>query len=209
MAKIIDEEYWDNYKEPTKFSKFFEKLLKTPVDRHLLYAIGIGIAAFVNVYFLITLTTEDFLMRKILDNTFGQLHLEFAFTDLVANDILNAWGSSGIERVILSTCANFIIMAAYILILVSLLLLITRRLKGKLQKFGLRMIFLPLIAGIFNIIGNTLLLIMLMNASSISLILPLITSISGIIKYSFVIASIVCFFVEIILFIFLYIKEHR
>ena len=210
MAKIIDEEYWDKYKEPTKMSKFFEKLLKKPEDRHLLYLIAIGIVIYVNVYFLITLTTEDYLKSQLYLNTaFGQINLEFAFTDLLANSILAAWGSLGIQRVIFATCANFLIIASYILILVSLLLLIARRLKGKLQKFGLRMIFLPVIAGIFNSTGNILLLVMLINASSISLIIPLITSISGIIKYGFIIASIVFFIAEIIAFVLIYIKEHR
>ena len=208
MAKIIDEEYWDNLKEPTKLRAFLNKLLSTPDLSTILIAIGICIAAFFWAYFLVTLPTEDYLKSF---SVYGQFSLEFGWTSQNVDIILTDWGIEGSTRVIYATIANFVIMASYIVVFIGLIILATRLFteKKKIQNIGLDMVFLPIIAGIFNTIGNIFMILMLSSGASISPIFPFVTSLCGVVKNGLIIASFTVFIIEIILYIFLYIKEHR
>ena len=208
LAKIIDEEYWENLKEPTKLMVFLNKFLNTPQASTILIAIGVSIAAFFWAYFLVTIPTEDFLLSF---SSYGQMNFEFGGTAQIIDAILMEWGLDGSTRVIYAIIANFVIMASYIIIFIGLIILATRQFKEKkkIQNLFLKMIFLPLLAGVFNIIGNILMIIMVSGGISVSPNLPFITTISGIIKYGLIIASFIIFLIEIGLFVIIYIKEHR
>lgn len=212
MAKIIDEEYWDNLKEPTKLMTFLHKFLKTPQTSTILIAIGVCVAAFFWAYFLVVLPTEDFLLSI---SAYSQLNLEFGATTQIIDAILAAWGTDGSTRVIYAMIANFVIMTSYIFIFIGLIILATRQFKEekkkekKIKNLFLKMTFLPILAGIFNTIGNILMIIMVASGSSISPVIPFITTISGIIKYVLIVSSFVTIIVEIVVFVIIYIKEHR
>ncbi len=208
MAKIIDEEYWNNRKEPTKLETFLNKLLEGPEVITILIMMALSIVAFFWVYFLVILTTED-LLKSI--SIYGQFSLEFGLTEQNVNAILTDWGSVGCSRMIIAVCANFIIMAVYIVCFIGLIVLVTRlfKEKKKIQNLGLKMIFLPIIAGIFNIIGNILMIVLLLSGSSVLSFFPLIISICGIVKYGLIISSLIVVIVEIVLYIILYLKSFK
>ncbi len=208
MAKIIDEEYWDNLKEPTKLMTFLHKFLTTPQASTMLIAMGVSIAAFFWAYFLVTIPTEDLLKDF---SVYGQFSFELGWNAQSVDLILANWGSTGRTSVLYATIANFVIMASYIIIFIGLIILGTRQFKEKkkIQDLFLKMLFLPIIAGIFNMISNISMIIMLSSGTSVSPILPFITSLSSIIKYALIITSFVIFLVEIALFVIIYIKEHR
>ncbi len=208
MAKIIDEEYWNNRKEPTKLDTFLNKLLGEPEVITILIMMALSIVAFFWAYFLVILTTEDFL-RSI--SVYGQFNLEFGLTEQNVNAILTEWGSVGCSRMIIAVCANFVIMAVYMIIFISLIILVTRlfKEKKKIQNLGLKMIFLPILAGIFNVIGNILMIVILLSGSSVLPFFPLILSISGIVKYGLIISSLIVVIFEIVLYIILYLKSFK
>ena len=208
MAKIIDEEYWDNLKEPTKLMTFLNKFLTIPQASTMLIAMGVGIAAFFWAYFLVTIPTEDFLNDFSI---YGQFSFEVGWNAEIVDVILADWGLTGRASVFSATIANFVIMASYIIIFIGLIILATRQFKEKkkIQDLFLKMLFLPIIAGIFNIISNIFMIIMLSSGTSVSPIIPFITSLSSIIKYALIIVSFVIFVIEIVLFVIIYIKEHR
>jgi hypothetical protein len=208
VAKIIDEEYWDNLKEPTKLMTFLNKFLTTPQASTMLIAMGVGIAAFFWAYFLVTIPAEDFLNDF---SVYGQFSFELGWNAQVVDVILANWGSAGRASVFSATIANFVIMASYIVIFIGLIILATRQLKEKpkMQNIYLKMLFLPILAGIFNVIGNILMIIMLSSGTSVSPIIPFITSLCSIIKYALIISSFVVFLSEIVLYVIIYIKKHR
>lgn len=208
MAKIIDEEYWDNLKEPTKLMTFLQKFLTTPQASTMLVAMGVSIAAFFWAYFLVVIPTEDLLKDF---SVYGQFSFELGWNAQNVDVILANWGTTGRTSVLYATIANFVIMASYIVIFIGLIILATRQFKEKkkIQDLFLKTLFLPIIAGIFNVIGNILMMIMLSSGTSVSPILPFITSLCSVIKYSLIITSFVIFLIEIALYVIIYIKEHR
>jgi len=208
LAKIIDEEYWDNLKEPTKLTTFLSRLLTTPQTSTVLIAIGLCLAAFFWVYFLVTLTTEDNLR---LFSVYGQFNFEYGWIAQTVDVILADWGSAGCARVFYATLANFVIIASYNIIFIGLIVLAARLLQKntKIQNLCLKMIFLPIIAGIFNVIGNIAMLIMLVSGTSVSPIFPFIASLCGIAKNGLIIASLIVVIIEMILFIVFKLKEYK
>ena len=208
MAKIIDEEYWDNLKEPTKLMTFLKKFLTTPQASTMLIAMGVGIAAFFWAYFLVTIPTEDLLKDF---SVYGQFSFEFGWNAQIVDVILANWGPTGRASVLSAVVANFVIMASYIVIFIGLIILATRQFKEKtkIQDLFLKMLFLPILVGIFNVISNILMIIMLSGGTSVSPIIPFITSLCSVIKYALIISSFVVFLIEIALYVIIYIKEHR
>jgi hypothetical protein len=187
---------------------FLHKFLTTPQASTMLIAMGVGIAAFFWAYFLVTIPTEDLLKGF---SVYGQFNFEFGWNAQSVDVILANWGSTGRTSVLYAIIANFVIMASYIVIFIGLIILGTRQFKEKkkIQDLFLKTLFLPILAGIFNVISNILMMIMLSSGTSVSPILPFVTSLSSVIKYALIITSFVIFLIEIALYVIIYIKEHR
>ena len=81
------------------------------------------------------------------------------------------------------------------------ILLVTRKLEGKLQNCGLYITITPLVAGVFDVIENINLLLMLGNDAYIDMGSPFIASLCALIKFSLLFVGICFFLIALIILI--------
>ncbi len=187
-----------NWERPkTKLDKLKEK----PKNRNLLIAITISFVIFGILQVLIFPPIEIYL-RSLSDiyglTNLGVLELEFAWTEARVNSIFSVWEAEGIFQEIIVTILDFIYLTCYSILISGLILLVARRLHDKLQKTELKLVFIPILAGIFDIVENCLLLMMLGSNQAINFLFPLITSICALIKFTLVFVGIISFLIGIV-----------
>ena len=180
---------------------FLDKLKEFP---RTLYVVIITIGAFL---LFILINQLVFAPLSNLVSTYNVLDFEFAWTADRIAVIFAAWGTVGIEAQTLGVYWDFLYIIGYGFFISGCILLVSRNLTGKIQKLGLYITLLPLIAGIFDVIENINLLIMLQNPASFSAIVPFIASISALIKFSLLILGIGFFFIALILLVIRIIKK--
>jgi hypothetical protein len=180
---------------------FLEKLKESPKDKLLIVITLIGLAIVILLYTLV------FIPIEALVPTYGILDFEFTWTPDRAENILAVWGSQGIFQETLAIYWDFLFIVGYVSLAFGLILLVLRRSKNKLQRIGLFMTTIPFLTGIFDIIENINLLIMLSNPTSILSINPLIASISALLKFGFLFAAIIYFVIALILVLINKIKK--
>ncbi len=71
--------------------------------------------------------------------------------------------------------------------------------EGKLLEVGLFMSLTPLIAGVFDVIENINLLIMLGNPSSFQSFIPFVASLSAVLKFGFLLIGIIFFVITLLI----------
>jgi hypothetical protein len=140
--------------------------------------------------------------------TYGILDFEFAWIPEQILVIFAAWGSSGIAINVLGVWWDFLYIIGYGFFIFGAILLVTRQLEGRFQMIGLWMSLTPLVAGIFDVVENINLLIMLYNTSAFPAFVPFIASLTATIKFTLLIIGILYFFIALIgLAIKLFIKK--
>ncbi len=169
-----------------------EKLKKSPSDLILLNiaAIGIIILLIINIFVFEPLANSGL--------TYGILDFEFAWTKDRILFIFADWGSEGMALQSSGVYWDFFYIIGYSVPLFALILLFTRKLNGKIVDIGLYMSLTPLIAGIFDLVENINLLIML-NDTSFTSFVPLTASITAFIKFSFLLVGAIFFLVVLVL----------
>ncbi|MBD3212842.1 MAG: hypothetical protein GF311_09560 [Candidatus Lokiarchaeota archaeon] len=180
---------------------FLDKLKEFPRTRYLLI---ITVGAFI-VFILINQLI--FVPLSKLVSTYNVLDFEFAWTTDRIAVIFSSWGTVGIEAQTLGVYWDFLYIFGYGFFISGCILFVSRNLNGKIQKIGLYTTILPLIAGIFDLIENINLLIMLQNPANFSPIVPFIASITALIKFSLLILGIGFFFIALILLLIGIIKS--
>ena len=121
---------------------------------------------------------------------YGIIEFEFVFNETTANTILAAWGSSWIPLVLLGTYIDFGYIIAYGLLIMGLAILIVRKLEDKFQTFGMVIALTGFIAGIFDVIENINLIMMLNNPAGYPGFAPLLASVCATIKFGFLFLAI-------------------
>ena len=170
-----------------------EKLKKTPSDLILLIIAAIGI---------IILLVINMLVFEPLANSvyfYGILDFEFAWTKDQILIIFTAWGGEGIALQTTGVYWDFLYVIGYSVPLFALILLFTRKLSGKIVDIGLYMSLTPFVAGIFDLIENINLLIMLNDTPNFDAFVPLIASISAFIKFGFLLVGAIFFLAVLVL----------
>ena len=132
---------------------------------------------------------------------YGVIEFEFAWTSERINTIFKAWGSEGKKKELYVTIVDFFFIPCYSLFMEGCILLVTRKLDGKSQEIGFYFTIMPFIAGIFDIIENIILLLMLTNESFIWSLSPFIASLCATIKFSLLFITIIFFIVALIIII--------
>jgi len=183
---------------------FLEKLKEIPKN---IILISITIIAFVSLL-IIQFTVMGPIESIIKSATgYGILDFEFAWVPELVNTIFTAWGSGGIADEIFATTIDFLYLISYSIFGFGLVLVPIRFAEGKLQEIGLYMTLTPIIAGVFDVIENINLLIMLGNPTSILSFTPLAASVSAVLKFSFLIAGIIFVVIAIILMLISRLKK--
>ena len=167
---------------------FLDKLKESPKEKPLNLAIIISSIPFI-------LLTLLFSINEVILETstgYGILDFELAWTPDMINTIFNAWGSTVMLNQVLLHYIDDVFAIVYALFASLCILKISRKSKDRILDFGLIMFFMPILAGICDLIENTNLLFMLNNETSFLPINPLFASIFAVIKISFIISAI-CF----------------
>jgi len=189
---MFDEDYWskkEKEENAKRFIKFAYKLREVPRPRTLLLILLFSFVAFMWMYVFVFIANDDYL--KSILKTYTFFHLEFAFTPDQVNLIFAQWGlSDAIFRNILINILDFPFIVSYVIILTCISIFAMRQLKDKYLNVGLRLIYLPILAGILDCIQDIFLLIMLINGSAINFIFPLLVSILAIIKYGLMFGTV-------------------
>ncbi len=86
------------------------------------------------------------------------LDLEFATTPARLGEMATVWGASGIEAARQSLWLDYAFIPCYVLAFSGLTLIVARAANGAWQRVGLVVLGLPVIAGFFDVVENTLLL---------------------------------------------------
>ncbi|TFG03565.1 MAG: hypothetical protein EU542_01880 [Promethearchaeota archaeon] len=180
---------------------FLDKLIEFP---RTLYVLIFTIGAFI---LFILINQLVFAPLSALSASYNVLDFEFAWTVDRISVIFASWGAVVIEAQILGVYWDFLYILGYGFFISGCILLVSRILSGRLQKIGLYLTLTPLFAGIFDLIENINLLIMLQNPTTFSAIVPFIASISAVIKFSLLIIGIGFFFVALILLVIIIIKN--
>jgi hypothetical protein len=170
-----------------------EKLKKTPSDLILLIIAAIGI---------IILLVINMLVFEPLANSglsYGILDFEFAWTKEQILIIFAEWGSEGIALQANGVYWDFLYIIGYSVPLFALILLFTRKLSGKIVDIGLFMSLTPLVAGIFDLVENINLIIMLNDTPNFASFVPMIASVTAFIKFGLLLVGAVFFLVVLVL----------
>ncbi len=158
------------------------------------------------VAFVLTVLISQLIMAPIEAELkgatgYGVIEFEFAWTSERINTIFKAWGSEGKKKEVFVTYVDFLFIPCYSLFMAGCVLLVTRKLEGKLQEVGLYMTIMPLIAGIFDVIENINLLLMLTDESFVWSLSPFIASLCATIKFSLLFIVILFFLLALIIVI--------
>ena len=169
---------------------FLEKLIEFPKNKVVILITLIA--------FILALLISQFIMAPIEaelkgSTGYGVIEFEFAWTSEQINTIFKAWGSEGKKKEAFVTYVDFFFIPCYSLFMAGCILLVTRNLEGKLQEIGLYFTIMPFIAGIFDVIENINLLLMLTNESFIWSLSPFIASLCATIKFSLLFIVIIFF----------------
>jgi len=177
---------------------FLEKLIEFPKNKAVILITLIA--------FILALLISRFIMAPIEaelkgSTGYGVIEFEFAWTSEQINTIFKAWGSEGKKKEAFVTYVDFLFIPCYSLFMAGCILLVTRNLEGKLQEVGLYMSILPFVAGIFDVIENINLLLMLTDESFVWSLSPFIASLCATIKFSLLFIVILFFLVALIIVI--------
>ncbi|MBY8987926.1 MAG: hypothetical protein KGD61_05685 [Candidatus Lokiarchaeota archaeon] len=178
-----------------------EKLKKYPSDLILLIATATGIIILlaINIIIFEPMATAVYL--------YGILDFEFAWTKEQIALIFFTWGSQGMALQAAGVYWDFVYIFGYAIPLFAMILYLSRKLEDRIMTIGLYMSLTPLVAGIFDLIENINLLIMLNENPDFAPLVPLIASLSATTKFGFLIVGAIFFVVALVLFIVKKIKK--
>lgn len=160
-----------------------EKLKERPQDKTLTIATVITSVPFFIITIIVFVLNE---LELKATTGYGVLEFELAWTPEMMQDIFAAWGQAEMEKQTIVTYIDIIYLVVYAFFGAETVLIVTRKLEGKLQTLGLYFTFATTLAAVFDMIENTQLLLMLSSPASISPSSPFIASICSIIKISFI-----------------------
>ncbi len=163
---------------------FLERFKESPKEKLVIIITICGLIIVLLVYLLIFMPIEAAVP------TYGILDYEFSWTPERAELILSVWGVVGINKQMLAIYWDFLYIVGYVSLALGLILMVLRRSESTMQTIGLYFTLTPFLTGIFDIIENINLLIMLSDPTSISIINPLTASVCALIKFSFLFAAI-------------------
>jgi len=178
-----------------------EKLKKSPSDLVLLIAAALGIIILLAINILIF---EDIATGSY---KYSILDFEFALTKERIILIFTTWGRLGMALQASGVYWDFLYIFGYAIPLFALILFFSRKLEDRVATIGFYMSLTPIVAGIFDLIENINLLIMLNMTPDFASFVPLITSISATIKFGFLIVGAIFFLVALFLFLIKKIKK--
>ena len=180
-----------------------DKLKEIPKNFYLIILFVGGIILFLAINTLVF----QALSGSSLFASYGILDFEFAWNVEQVELIFVAWGSNGMVLQEAGVYWDFIYIIGYVSFAFGGILLVTRKVSGKFQTVGLYVSFIAVLSGLFDVIENIFLLIMLQNPSTIPTFAPLIAAIMATIKFSCLAIALMYFVIGLIIALVLMIKK--
>ncbi|MFX0039884.1 MAG: hypothetical protein ACFFCY_11745 [Promethearchaeota archaeon] len=171
---------------------FLNRFKDSPKNKYVIIMTLIGLVLVVLVYVLVFIPIEAAV------SSYGILDYEFAWISERVLLIFSAWGSDGIAYQAIAIYWDFLYILGYVSLTLGLILIVLRRSEGKTQTIGIYFTLAPFLTGIFDIIENINLLIMLNNPTSVSTIVSLTASVCALIKFSFLFTAIIYFILALV-----------
>ena len=182
---------------------FLDKLKEIPKNLYLILMFVGGLILFLVIN---TLVFQAFSTSSLFA-TYGILDFEFAWTVEQAEIIFTSWGSTGMAIQDSGVYWDFLYIIGYVSFAFGGILLVIRKVSGNFQKIGLYVSFIAVLSGLFDVIENIFLLIMLQNSSSIPVFAPPIAAIMATIKFSCLAIALLYFVIGLIMVLILSIKK--
>ena len=182
---------------------FLDKLKEIPKNLYLLILFVGGFILFLAINTLVF----QALSTSSLFTTYGILDFEFAWNVEQVEIIFTAWGSTGMALQETGVYWDFIYIIGYVSFAFAGVLLVTRKVSGVFQKIGLYVSLIAILSGIFDVIENIFLLIMLQNPSTIPTFAPPIAAIMATIKFSCLAIALLYFMIGLIVALILTVKK--
>ena len=182
---------------------FLDKLKETPKTRVLLIMF---IAGFI-LFLIINFTVFQPLGAAVTG--YNILDYEFAWTPEKVIIIFATWGTNGMNLQAAGVYWDFLYIIGYGSFAFSGVLLVARQLSGKWKIYGLYVSFIAILAGLFDVIENIFLLVMLYESSSIISILPVIVGIMATMKFSALLIALLYFVVGLVVVIIQMVRNKK
>lgn len=159
---------------------FLEKLKGFPKYKTLFIVTLISSIPFIALTLVFILNE----LRLMQVAGYGVLDFELAWTSDVINTIFFKWGAVEMQQQTLITYIDYVFIPSYVIFGAECILIVSRKLEGKLREIGVVMTLAFLLAGIFDAVENINLLIMLNNAGSFEAYNPFFASLCASFKIS-------------------------
>ena len=182
---------------------FLDKLKDTPKDLYLIIMFIGGLT----IFLLLNILVFQIFSSSPLFTTYGILDFEFAWTSEQAEIIFIDWTSAGMALQELGVYWDFLYIIGYVSFAFGGILLVTRKVSGVFQEIGIYVTLIAVLSGIFDVIENVNLLIMLQNPTAVPSFAPLIAGIMASIKFTFLAISLMYFLIGLIIVLISMIKK--
>jgi len=174
---------------------FLDKLKEIPRNLYLLILFLGGFILFIAINTLVF----QALSTSSLFTTYGILNFEFAWTIEQVELIFTAWGSTGMALQEAGVYWDFIYIIGYVSFAFGGIVLVTRKVSGNFQKVGLYVSFIAVLSGVFDVIENIFLLIMLQNPGTVPIFAPPIAGIMATIKFTCLAIALIYFVIGLVI----------
>ena len=166
---------------------FIDKLKESPKSRTLIILFIAGFLIFILINTLIFLPLGQIVAG------FGIVDFEFAWVPEQVLVIFATWGEEGMILQTIGVFWDYLYIVGYVSFAFSGVLLVARELSGKWQTFGLYVSVISILAGLFDVIENILLLVMLNFPNTVISIIPATTGIMATLKFGGIFIALIYF----------------
>lgn len=171
-----------------------DKLKEKPKNKVIIPVTLIAFIIFISLTITFNLITSGIAVFR----NYGVLDFEFAWTTEQLNIIFAVWGNEGMQIQALAVYLDFLYIIGYSLFIFGVLLFIARKLEGKIQNITLIIGLTAFLAGMFDIIENINLLIMLGDPGNLSTLNAATASFCATIKFSLLFIEIIWFLITLL-----------
>ncbi len=171
-----------------------DKFIESPKQKVLVISTLIGFVIFISLTLAFSMLTSGMTQFE----TYGVLDFEFAWTAEQITIIFAAWGTEGMQIQALAVYLDFLYIVGYASFIFGLLLIIARKLEGKIQKITIIIAITAFKAGIFDVIENINLLILLGDPANAVTLNASIASFCATIKFGLLFIEIIWFLITLI-----------
>jgi hypothetical protein len=166
---------------------FIDKLKESPKSRSLIILFIGGFLIFVLINLLVFQPLGQIVQGKSI------LDFEFAWVPEQVLVIFATWGEEGMILQTVGVFWDYFYIVGYVMFAFSGILLVARELSGKWQTIGLYVSLVAILAGLFDVVENIILLTMLNVPSTVISILPATAGIMATLKFGGIFVALIYF----------------